>query len=398
MKEEDDMNGAGYEGFYHVIAAFTHLQTPSPHRFLSSSSNSKPLQPKPPPTLRSRPHLKTSHQPQQFAFAPRFSFASRNLKADGNHDENHHTSSPGQQPSSSAIPPPRPRLPVHAREEIEEGNSDEGHDGVKEATEDDGLRAEDRNHKNSSFSALYSSTSPACKRRRRCFKPVETMDPDTVILSSPTPSSSSHERIETLHTENQDDHNNLSSPPAFVAPSTTTASSTMHPRFRSIHSFPTPSHSLPKFLLPNPASPPPLALPHALSSPQRRNAKFVPGGLAASLRDLVIEMAVQRQEQQLPVRGSHNPSGTGWEFRVQVRKVRSRRAIGAGMVLVRGQIDDADEEREEGEGKGWVLLGPGTRAGIVVGEGDVVGVKRPVWKMEVAGELWTVGVEWAVLR
>lgn len=73
------------------------------------------------------------------------------------------------------------------------------------------------------------------------------------------------------------------------------------------------------------------------------------------------------------------------------------------MVLVRAQVDNADEEREEEGGKGWVLVGPGTGAGGVAGgedvrKGDVVGVKRPVWEMEVAGELWTVGVEWAVLR
>lgn len=75
------------------------------------------------------------------------------------------------------------------------------------------------------------------------------------------------------------------------------------------------------------------------------------------------------------------------------------------MVLVREQVDDMDGEKAGVGGKGWVLIGPGSRAGagVAVGggnvsKGDVVGVKRPVWEMNVAGELWTVGVEWAVLR
>lgn len=76
------------------------------------------------------------------------------------------------------------------------------------------------------------------------------------------------------------------------------------------------------------------------------------------------------------------------------------------MVLIREQVDDVDGGIEQkGEGKGWLLVGPGTGAGtgVAVGGGilrggDVVGVKRPVWEMEVAGELWTVVVEWLVLR
>lgn len=123
------------------------------------------------------------------------------------------------------------------------------------------------------------------------------------------------------------------------------------------------------------------------------------------MRDLVVETAVQQQQ----VRGSRNPSGRGMvarlEFRVRVREVRSQRGVGTGMVLVREQVDVDGKEEEEGEGKGWVLIGPGTSAGAgvaVSGEnvknGDVVGVKRPVWEMKIAGELWSVSVDWAVLR
>lgn len=95
------------------------------------------------------------------------------------------------------------------------------------------------------------------------------------------------------------------------------------------------------------------------------------------------------------------------EFRVRVREVRPQRGVGTGMVLVREQVEDVDGEEEEG--KGWVLIGPGTGtgwgAGVRIGvsggdvrKGDVVGVRRPVWEMEVAGEQWTVGIDWALLR
>ncbi|MCJ1264106.1 hypothetical protein MMC22_003977 [Lobaria immixta] len=384
--------------------------TPSPHRFLSSSPGPKPPQlrqhPKQTSTLRSRPNLQTPHQPQQFALTPRFSFASRSLKADLNHDEDHcHSSAAQPSPSLTGIPRPKLRLPVPARDVVEEGNSGEWEDGVQEATDDDGFRVTDADQKPPTSIAPSSSPSPARKRRRR-FKPAERMDPDTVILSSsPTPSPPSHECAANLHTEDQEDHENPSSPLSFIAPSAATVATTTHPRFRPIPSSPPPSHSLPKFLLPTTPSPPPAALPNALSSPQRRISKFVPGGLAATMRDLVVETAVQQQQ----VRGSRNPSGTGMvaglEFRVRVREVRPQRGVGTGMVLVREQVDVDGEEEEEGEGNGWVLIGPGTGAGGGVAvsggnvkNGDVVGVKRPVWEMKIAGELWSVGVDWAVLR
>lgn len=123
------------------------------------------------------------------------------------------------------------------------------------------------------------------------------------------------------------------------------------------------------------------------------------------MRDLVVGTAAQQRLEQHPVRSSRNSPETGmvagWEFRVRVRDVRSQRGVGVGMVLVREEVDGVDrEEGQEGEGKGWVLVGPGTRAGGGgnVRKGDLVGVKRPVWGMEVLGELWTVGVDWAVLQ
>ena len=296
---------------------------------------------------------------------------------------------------------------MYASAEIEEGNSDKGEDEAQEAADDDDLRAAGVDQKRLTSTALYSSPSPARKRRRR-FKPVEPMDPDTVILSSsPTPSPSSHEHVATLHTDDPGDDENPSSQTSFVSPSNTAAASAKHPRFRSTLPSPPTSHVLPKFLLPDPPSPPPLAPPHAFSSPQRRTTKFVPGGLAATMRDLVVEKAMQQQQ---PIRASRNPSGmgmvAGWDFQVRVRNIRTQWGVGAGMVLLREQVDDVDGGKEQkGEGKGWLLVGPGTgrRTGAVVGEGivregDVVGVKRPVWEMDVAGEQWTVGVEWVVLR
>ena len=49
--------------------------------------------------------------------------------------------------------------------------------------------------------------------------------------------------------------------------------------------------------------------------------------------------------------------------------------------------------REGGkEGRGWVLVGSGD-----VKVGRVVGMREPVWDVEVGGEMWRVGVEWGIV-
>lgn len=66
---------------------------------------------------------------------------------------------------------------------------------------------------------------------------------------------------------------------------------------------------------------------------------------------------------------------------------------------------DWEGDGEEGEGRRWILVGGGGCKGDGGGEeegegglrrGVVTKVKGPVWDVEVAGEVWRVGVEWEV--
>lgn len=60
--------------------------------------------------------------------------------------------------------------------------------------------------------------------------------------------------------------------------------------------------------------------------------------------------------------------------------------------------------RERGGERGWILAGRGRgdlagrgRGEGVVEVGCVVGVKEPIWEVEIEGQRWRVGVEWKVL-
>lgn len=128
-------------------------------------------------------------------------------------------------------------------------------------------------------------------------------------------------------------------------------------------------------------------LPPAFS-PQRRGAKYVPGGLAAELQSWLSE-----------VKGWEGSSeaDSGAIVRFVVGEVRP----GRRMYLVRGHVrsrgmilgDKGDETRYilAGEGR---LTGLGRRA--VIERGSVVRVAAPVWDVELEGVTWTVACEWSI--
>lgn len=78
--------------------------------------------------------------------------------------------------------------------------------------------------------------------------------------------------------------------------------------------------------------------------------------------------------------------GEGWERRVKARDVMGD---GGRAVLVEGE-----EGEGNGEGERWMLVGNG---GGNVRKGEVLGVRRPVWDVELEEGRWMVGVEWGVV-
>ena len=203
-------------------------------------------------------------------------------------------------------------------------------------------------------------------------------DGDDTRAISPTSSSSSQLGSPTAT------HHPLSSPAAaYSIPLTTITTTAAAPRF---HLAPQPSTSaplsLPKFIIPTAAPSESLdPLPEAFS-PHRRGAKYLPSGLAATCRDWVLSASQLGAPKRRFGGGREREDGAAeWAARVRVQEVR----LGEGMVLVRSAM-----------GERWMLIG-GHRTGEGLRRGGVVGVKRPVWEVEIDGETWGVGVEWSLL-
>lgn len=113
-------------------------------------------------------------------------------------------------------------------------------------------------------------------------------------------------------------------------------------------------------------------------SPQRRGAKYLPGGLAAELQGLLSEIKGQEfEEEAVPLR-------------IHVAQVRP----GQRMYLVRNGGADG------GKCENFILAGEGRLTGLgrpdEVELGSVVAVRQPTWDVELDGETWTVACDWAV--
>lgn len=83
-------------------------------------------------------------------------------------------------------------------------------------------------------------------------------------------------------------------------------------------------------------------------------------------------------------------------------EVRRAAEIGIGISLVREQAPN-DDEGMRGT-KGWVLIGAGaagndnpSQTDVRLQVGSLIGMRQPVWNIEVLGENWWVGVEWGVI-
>lgn len=108
-------------------------------------------------------------------------------------------------------------------------------------------------------------------------------------------------------------------------------------------------------------------LPDAFS-PQRRGAKYVPGGLAAEVRDWLVQVKGDSEYDR--------PAGSS--IGVNVGEVRS----GLGMHIITAQRDDGEAEGESIPAKA-ILAGDGRTAGLdgksIVEKGGFVSMSQPMW-------------------
>lgn len=137
-------------------------------------------------------------------------------------------------------------------------------------------------------------------------------------------------------------------------------------------------------------------LPDAFS-PHRKGAKYVPGGLAAEVRDWFVDVWAGTNA------GGARRGGEEWLAMIQVDEVRAA----PGMTLVTGrhvQDDDPANDADPGLRSMRIMLAGSPRlSGLAKREdvrvGSVLGVGRPTWEVALADQgRWAVVCEWAVLR
>ncbi|KAI1154617.1 hypothetical protein F4825DRAFT_163293 [Nemania diffusa] len=160
-------------------------------------------------------------------------------------------------------------------------------------------------------------------------------------------------------------------------------------------------------------APRPEPLPDAFS-PRRKGAKYIQGGLAAELRDWLVDVEAGI--------GSGSTTGPGakrdeeWVARIRVDSLRSADRNARGMTLVLGRqvldgksgagVNGESEEAVEVLGTNTirlVLAGPGRLSGLGVGNdvrpGVLLGIARPTWEVVLDGlGRWGVACDWVVLR
>ncbi|KAL5121432.1 hypothetical protein ACEQ8H_000503 [Pleosporales sp. CAS-2024a] len=191
--------------------------------------------------------------------------------------------------------------------------------------------------------------------------------------------------------------------------------------FTRIVAHPTPATHRPAFILPpQPTSPqkPSKPLPE-IFSPSRKSQKYVPNGLAATMQGWIIETANTGFAAQEHSATGGVVSGRAREDGVKV-KVCVKAALSSTMqsgdelecfpghfVFVRGETEPGiyNDSRAsaliDNNGQVQILLaGQGSArgsSGVRIRTGCVVGLRAPIWHVDVEGEAWMVGVEWVVL-
>lgn len=169
-------------------------------------------------------------------------------------------------------------------------------------------------------------------------------------------------------------------------------------------------------------APRPEPLPDAFS-PRRRGTKYIQGGLAAELRDWLVDVEAGIDSGSGSTTASGAKRDGEWVARIRVDSLRGANGVARGMTLVLGRqvlldgranaigADDGrcqDASEEGGEVLGTntvrlVLAGPGRLTGLGVGNdvrpGVLLGIARPTWEIVLDGlGRWGVACDWVVLR
>ncbi|TAQ89387.1 hypothetical protein B7494_g2267 [Chlorociboria aeruginascens] len=342
--------------------------TPSPHRFV--------IKKKPPPR---KPPLPSQQTPrpsaQQFNATPRFIFSSTPRLAGAQNV-------PEPTPSASRYLTPARRV---LEEDIIEPSSDDLIEHVRESIENGG-RDVDMGDISNELEDDYNTDVPSPKRRRISTSPI-VEDHRDVLEGTDADHFDSSQPI-------------VSSPPIPRRPISTTA-----PRFLSTpgpsstpqnEAHDNPFLKPPRFQPPDslPAQSPKDPLPEQFS-PHRRGQKYVAGGLAAEVRDWLINI-----DSAVPP-STQKSKDDPWIVRIGIEEISGDGKRGITLVRGRKMLSDEGGGSDKLASIKIILAGEGARTGLQKGAkveiGKVVGIKGPVWEVVIEGEKWGVGVDWQVL-
>ncbi|KAF2655428.1 hypothetical protein K491DRAFT_692893 [Lophiostoma macrostomum CBS 122681] len=406
--------------------------TPSPHRFLAPTSARK-SKTRPPSSLRQGITAQTprqTHTASQSHVSPsagrkvipakRFVIApARQTRSTAHAAVRSDEAGPSTQ---HATPRPRPRKlkkveSIHESSQESPSASAEPSGGILQTTEFGSTHLFPESQEPSSeqededAEILFASEE---KNKRRRLSPQ--------LPSSPT--SMRNPQTPVPNTASTSSHRFLVPAPKTPAP----FSNTSHTPTATANPTATPAPSRPHFLLPpQPTSPakPSTPLPETFS-PSRKGQKYVPGGLASTLQSWILETASSGYaavNRDAVVWGRER--GDGVKIRVRVKSANSGKTgvedrdseacdgnadvdcHPGGVVFVRGETDAGlynasrllGSVREGGEIKVMLAGQGGARGsgGVNIKAGGSVGVRAPLWDVDLGREKWMVGVDWALL-
>jgi len=394
------------------------IHTPSPHRFLAPTvPSSQKRRPKPPSALgnvqtpgqtpSAHRSLNDGEEQRKATPAKRFVFgtpASRRIEAAGEDTRGGNAAEGTWQTHT-----PRPRAPKLSKvDSIDTASPTSSANAEIVPSIEENSRPQTAGQPINDDDEILFLSEERNKRRR-----VSSLPP-----SSPTDARShdrtSHQKQHAPHTPAQPSHRFRISAP--LLDDTTTPA---HDR---------PSTSRPHFILPHGSPSPSKAgapLPE-IFSPSRKSGKFVPNGMASTMQTWIIEAAnAEYSGQSTPAAVWARDREEGVKLKFKITGITSGRSSEegeaecwqGGVVLVRGTTDgssynasrssslsrDGVDRTEDTEIK-VMLAGRGSFKGkgsVRIRHGTAVGVKAPLWKVDVGvgeqAQKWVVGVEWVVL-
>lgn len=120
-------------------------------------------------------------------------------------------------------------------------------------------------------------------------------------------------------------------------------------------------------------------------SPHKRGQKFVPGGMAATMQQWVIETGQAAVQSR---KGQGYLKGEDYVMRAKIGSINGDEPFTAHATLPTGDAIHLILTANHS---------PRTAQTQEVTEGCVVGIRAPTWEMEVDRRWWTIGVDWKVI-